>query len=129
MNFNYVRLLVSDVPRSVRFYHDVLGLPVRMGAEKDAIYAEFDTGATTLALFQRDLMAQVAGTHDLPAAATAQDNVTVIFDVEGVDDEYERLRGRGITFVTAPQDRPDWGIRTAHFRDPDGNLIEINQSL
>jgi catechol 2,3-dioxygenase-like lactoylglutathione lyase family enzyme len=26
-------------------------------------------------------------------------------------------------------DRPEWGIRTAHFRDPDGNLIEINQPL
>lgn len=24
---------------------------------------------------------------------------------------------------------PDWGIRTAHLRDPDGNLIEINQPL
>jgi len=32
-------------------------------------------------------------------------------------------------FETEPTDRSVWGIRTAHFRDPDGNLIEINHAL
>ena len=39
------------------------------------------------------------------------------------------LRAQGVALVAEPQDRSDWMIRTAHFRDPDGNLIEINSSI
>lgn len=28
-----------------------------------------------------------------------------------------------------PADRSDWGIRVGYVRDPDGNLIELNQPL
>ena len=37
--------------------------------------------------------------------------------------------GRGARPVAPPVDRPAWGIRTAHYRDPDGNLVEINKPL
>jgi hypothetical protein len=39
------------------------------------------------------------------------------------------LKARGAQFVADLTDRPDWGIRTAHLRDPDGNLIELNSPL
>jgi catechol-2,3-dioxygenase len=31
--------------------------------------------------------------------------------------------------VTEPKDMPDWGIRTFHLRDPDGNLVEVFSHL
>jgi hypothetical protein len=31
--------------------------------------------------------------------------------------------------VGAPQDRPEWGIRVAHVRDPDGTLVEVNEPI
>jgi catechol 2,3-dioxygenase-like lactoylglutathione lyase family enzyme len=46
-----------------------------------------------------------------------------------VDEVYELVKEQNGIVVTQPQDRPDWGIRTAHFRDPDGNLIEIYNNL
>jgi catechol 2,3-dioxygenase-like lactoylglutathione lyase family enzyme len=46
-----------------------------------------------------------------------------------VDEAYRQLQARGVAFVTIPQSREEWGIRTAHFRDPDGNLLEIYSSL
>lgn len=48
--------------------------------------------------------------------------------VENVDTVYERLSARGVTFLRPPTDQP-WGLRTAHFADPEGNLWEINQSI
>ena len=39
------------------------------------------------------------------------------------------MRARGVALVAEPQDCPDWMMRTAHFRDPDGNLIEINSAI
>jgi lactoylglutathione lyase len=35
----------------------------------------------------------------------------------------------GGAFVTVPQSRQAWGIRTDHFRDPEGNLPEIFSRL
>jgi catechol 2,3-dioxygenase-like lactoylglutathione lyase family enzyme len=39
------------------------------------------------------------------------------------------LPQRGVAVMREPEDRPDWGIRVAYIRDPDHNLIELNQSL
>ena len=48
--------------------------------------------------------------------------------VADVDAAYEELKAQGVTFVRPPTDQR-WGLRTAHFVDPEGNLWEINQSI
>ncbi len=48
--------------------------------------------------------------------------------VADVDAAYEDLKAKGVTFVRPPTNQP-WGLRTAHFADPEGNLWEINQSI
>ena len=48
--------------------------------------------------------------------------------VADVDAAYEELKAKGVTFVRPPTDQP-WGLRTAHFADPEGNLWEINQPI
>jgi catechol 2,3-dioxygenase-like lactoylglutathione lyase family enzyme len=57
------------------------------------------------------------------------DRSALIFAVDSVDRVCDELRDKGVSLETEPQDRPVWGVRTAHFRDPDGNLIEINTEL
>ena len=48
--------------------------------------------------------------------------------VEDVDAAYEELKAKGVTFLRPPTNQP-WGLRTAYFADPEGNLWEINQPL
>ena len=48
--------------------------------------------------------------------------------VEDVDAAYEQLLAKGVTFLRPPTNQP-WGLRTAHFADPEGKLWEINQSI
>jgi len=122
------RLLVSDFRACFLFYRDVLGLPVTWG-EENGDYASYRVGETELALFQRPLMAEAVGTAAKPAQAESQDRVALIFHVDDVDEVHRWLRDKGVTFINAPTDRPDWGIRAAHFRDPDGNLLEIYTDL
>ena len=45
-----------------------------------------------------------------------------------VDAAYEALVAKGVTVLRPPTNQP-WGLRTAHFADPEGNLWEINQSI
>jgi len=127
-NRSHLRLLVVEFKKCFLFYRDVLGLPVRYGDE-NADYAEFKTAAVHIALFRRDLMAQTVGNERLAPDADTQDRLTIVLRVDDVDAAYLELRDRGAQFVTPPQDRRPWGCRTAHLRDPDGNLLELNSDL
>ena len=51
-------------------------------------------------------------------------NFTIGINVNDVDKEYERLSLLDVEFINSPTTFP-WGARSVHFRDPDGNLIEI----
>lgn len=124
----HVRLLVDDYPACFRFYREAMGFEPTFGDEESG-YADFDAGDATLALFERGGMARAVGTADLPATAGAQDRVAAVFRVESVDAAYDELAGRGISFVTEPADREEWGIRVAHLRDPDGTLLELNEPM
>ncbi len=123
----HVRLLVSDFPACFRFYQDTVGLTPRFNLED--VYAEFDVSGQTLALFRRDLMAETIGAAGKPVFADAQDKTMLVLATDDVGKAAAELRARGVALAAEPQDRPEWGIRTAHFRDPDGNLIEINSSI
>jgi lactoylglutathione lyase len=51
------------------------------------------------------------------------------FLVDNVDDTHRQLLEKGVVFLKEPHDRVEWNARLAHFRDPDGNLLEIYHSL
>ncbi len=125
VRLEYVRLLVSKFDDCFRFYRDVMRLEVTWG-EEGYSYADFKTGnGATLSIYWRKGMSKVLGTTNLPVDAVSQDRVALIFGVDDLDSTVAALRERGARFLTEPQDHPDWGIRTAHLRDADGNLIEV----
>lgn len=124
----HVRLLVADYPACFRFYRDVMGFEPTFG-DAESGYADFDAGDATLALFDQSEMAEAVGTTDLPAAADSQDAVSVIFRADDLDATCRDLADAGVEFVTDPTDRPAWGIRVAHLRDPDGTLLELNEPM
>lgn len=59
-------------------------------------------------------------------AAIFEDGIpAAIFFVEDLEHEYERLKGRGVRFTTAPA-RSEWGF-AAVFDDTCGNLIGLQE--
>lgn len=129
MKLSTTRLLVNDMNASLTFYKDTLGLPLRFG-DPDGEYVELIVNdEVSLALFGRTAMAEATGTTHLPASAPSQDNFTITFLVDDVDATVATLASRGLTPSVAPTDRPTWMMRTVHYRDPDGNLVEIHAGL
>jgi lactoylglutathione lyase len=128
LKYEFTRLLVSNFKACFRFYQDVLGFQAGFGTEDDT-YADFVLGEVNISLFDKAEMSEAVGTSDLPAQVKAQDKVCLVFAVSDVDRICEKVKEHGVELVVEPTDHADWGIRTAHFRDPDGNLIEINQPL
>jgi predicted enzyme related to lactoylglutathione lyase len=130
MELTRVRLLVGDFGRALRFYRDVVGLIPRFG-EEDDVYEEFELGRGVLALFDRTRMMEALGTHAsfLAEPERVGDTSVICLEVQDVDAEFERLQEAGVRFVTEPHDQPTWMVRVAHFRDPEGNLFELNSPL
>ncbi|MEH1769370.1 MAG: VOC family protein [Nostoc sp.] len=128
LQLTHLRLLVSNYKDSFLFYRDLLKFDVDWGDE-DSGYAEFNTGYLKLGLFKKELMAEVVPRIEQPSYVVSRDKTVLVFAVDNVDEVYEQVKAQNAIVVTEPQDRSDWGIRTAHFRDPDGNLIEIYNNL
>ena len=131
MRIDHVRLLVVNFAECYRFYRDVIGLQVKWGDENDT-YASFSVPEErdpNLALFDRQSMADALGIGDLPIQAISQDRAMLIIGVDDVDATAARLQGMGITLDLEPKDYPNWGMRAAYLRDPDGNLIELTGEL
>ncbi len=118
--FDYTVLVVEDLDRALAFYVDVLGLELN---HRSGPYAQLRTGATRLAFYQRDAMAETLGMELQPCPENAP-AFELGFFVANVDNAYAELVVSGARAVTPPCDRP-WGQRTAYVRDPDGNLIEL----
>jgi catechol 2,3-dioxygenase-like lactoylglutathione lyase family enzyme len=132
MDALHPRLLVHDFAAAFRFYDAVL--PGLIGASRtrgdvQGPYASWDVGAQgALMLFDRAAMAEVVGTGDLPARPpSGQDTAMLVSRVADVDAGYRLCLDHGARSVVPPTDRPDWAptMRTAHVRDPEGRLIEL----
>jgi catechol 2,3-dioxygenase-like lactoylglutathione lyase family enzyme len=118
-------LFVEDVERAKNFYVDVLGFSFGFG------------DATSAGLFLGDVMfllVSVPSAEDMlpgePLGTTRGQRPVGLFNifVEDVDEAFALLRSRDVDFIVDPMDR-EWGRRTAHFKDPDGFIWEISQSI
>ena len=122
-----IRLLVSDFPAALKFWRDIMMLPMTFGDETMG-YAYFDTGNAGLELLSRDEFATSLG-EATPTPMPVGHQAVIVFRVDDVDATYADLVKRGAKAVADPVDRPVWQARTAHLSDPDGYLVEIYSQL
>lgn len=84
-----VRLLVTDIEASYRFYADSMQLPVLYG-DQNGPYAEFgDESSISLAIFQKNLMLDMLKDEGREAEPT--DDFMLEFKARGTVDDVEAL--------------------------------------
>lgn len=118
----FVILFVGDLERSIAFYRDVVGLRFRLHGDG---YAEFATDGAKFGLYDRNRLDELVGRE---GGAGGGPGGEVVFLVEDVDAEAERLGAAGATILSGPVDRV-WGHRTLHLEDPDGFVVELAQEI
>ena len=131
MKIDHVRLLVTHFAECFRFYRDAIGLTVKWGTETDT-YGSFtgeNKAVVNLAIFDRRSMAEAIGNDHLPIDSTGQDKSMLIIGVEDVDAVVAKIQELGVNIIHGPHNYPDWGMRSAYLRDPDGNLIELTSGI
>jgi len=118
-------LFVRDLARSMAFYRDALGLELQ---ESDADSVSFKMENVYFLLLEVSAAAHLISDEPIVLNLTGGPRGLLAAEVENVDAAYAALKAKGVTFLRPPTDQP-WGLRTAHFADPDGNIWEINQPV
>ena len=119
----YSRIIVSDLKRSVTFYRDVLGVPLKFESEE---WAEFATLGTRLALKAGAPPVAAIPLRSADGKPLAG-SVGISFEVKNLDQLYRDLTARGVRFTQPPTDEENGG-RTATLLDPDGLEIALGES-
>lgn len=120
---DYTMIIVSDMARSVEFYRDKLGIPLKFESPE---WTEFATGSTTLALHGGGVRQEYQDTGDQSKMAGS---CSIGFNVDDVDKTYEELKAKGLRFVMPPTQREGEGIKLAVAIDPDGLPISFAQLI
>ena len=107
---------VKDLARSIDWYVRVLGFRIEFQA---ADYAGVKLGPALIVL------AQVA-----PAAAGVSYKAACHLRLaSGVDEYVAQIESAGQPLTATVKDHPEYGMREATVRDPDGNDIYIGQEM
>jgi catechol 2,3-dioxygenase-like lactoylglutathione lyase family enzyme len=129
-----VLLWVRDQDEALAFYTEKLGMEVRSDATLPEMgnFRWLTVGPTGQPEFAIQLMAiPEPPVMDAETAAQVRDltakgwSSTIYLRTDDVHAEYEALRGRGVEFFEAPEERP-YGIDSG-FRDPSGNSYRLTQ--
>lgn len=115
-----ITLFVEDLAATRKFYMEVFGLPA---AYEDDDSAVFDFGNSVVNLLAATAAPELIDPAPV-ASPDAGSRMQLTIQVEDVDATCADLAHRGVELLNGPMDRP-WGIRTASFRDPAGNIWEI----
>ena len=111
-------LAVRDLRVSTDYYVDVLGF------HKDPIDAEGWSFLT------RDKFRVMLGEcrDERPASELGDHSYFAYWNIEGIDEFYREIAGRGALVTSQPSNKP-WGLREFTLRTPDGHRITCGELI
>lgn len=125
-----IRILVrKNYGACFDFYTEKLGL-VPVWGDRNGPYTSFAVvgeAAPCLAIFDGGAMPMFQG-YTQPQSGTQPDTVVAVIPTLDLDGDYQRLKEAGVPFLGEPQHIEAWGMRCTYFRDPEGNLFELNDA-
>jgi len=138
---HHVAISTPNLERIVAFYRDIIGAEVVYEGGWDKGSDVIDTIVGLKNSEAKQAMLKLGNAYleffeyVAPAGAIRDRNYRVndhgythfCLDVQDIDAEYQRLSQHGVVFNCPPPEFEGGAIRATYGRDPDGNMIEIQQ--
>ena len=130
MKFNEttLRILVrKNYGECFDFYTEKIGLTAVWG-DRNGPYTSFAVSSDAppcFAIFSGEAMSLFQG-YTQPHSSEQPDTVVAVIPTLDLDGDYLRLKEAGVLFLSEPKYMEEWGMRCTYFRDPEGNLFELN---
>ncbi len=143
---HHMALSTTNLERFLSFYSGLLGLPILSSGHITPGNAAFERVVGLEAANVRIAHLGAGNVHievfeyaqPIPVGSTALRPCDVgirhiAFDVTDIHAEYERLKAAGVQFLSEPQvmgdKEHDYGVRAVYCRDPDENIVELQEIL
>jgi lactoylglutathione lyase len=121
LRLRYAIVYCSDMKRSVAFYRDQLGFPLKTETPE---WSELHCGAVTLAL-------HIARPHERApwhSKETDAGQAHLSFEVLDIEKFYQEMKQKGVEFAMPPTMQP-FGQKLAILPDPDGFPISVTEEI
>jgi lactoylglutathione lyase len=120
---NALILEVADLAASVRFYRDLIGLALHVGADNDAPGDRWISGAHAAISWSEGAFLHFSLYQ---SKGEVTHGAQVGFACDDLAAAHAGLVGAGAKVIHPPRPEP-WG-ETARYADPDGNVVGLTQS-
>jgi predicted enzyme related to lactoylglutathione lyase len=114
-------LTVADPEASARFLERTFGFEREMAADGFVSLGRSDAGFNLVFL-----RAGLPTFKPRERAQRTADGLLVVFVVDGIDAEYDRLVAEGVSILT-PIETEEWGERYFQVEDPNGVIVQLVQ--
>ncbi len=118
MKVNYAIVFVSDMKRSVSFYRDVIGLPLKF---ESSHWTEFATDGATLALHASD----VPGSDAVDSKGLPAGRCRPGLSVPDLDEFHQKMADHDVRCIQEPKEI--FGTKLAQYLDPDGLSFSVGE--
>jgi catechol 2,3-dioxygenase-like lactoylglutathione lyase family enzyme len=143
--FRHVAIVAHDLTKLIDFYTQTLGFQVKRryeasntnfqngigvaGAKATVVHLTIPNSTVELEMFQFTAPMMDASSSPLPANQPGYRHMALI--VDDLQAAYLELKAKGITFLSEPithkEPKEVAGFQFVYFRDPEGNIVELNQ--
>jgi glyoxylase I family protein len=143
--FRHVAVVANDLRKLVDFYTQILGFEVKRryevksadfqngigvpGAEATGVHLTMPNSDVELEMFQFTAPLMNFSRSPLPANQPGYRHMALV--VDNLQDAYLELKTKGIPFLSEPitfkEPKEVAGFQFVYFRDPEGNIVELNQ--
>lgn len=142
--FRHAGLVVENLEQMLQFYVNVLGMTVVKRSDEDENYIGKVLGLkraklTTVKMFVDDPRGGLLELLYFPERKHKKKHLKIYpnspgfthiaLTVKDVDKLFEKLKKKGIKFLSRPQKSPDGYARIVFCKDPEGNIVELVQLL
>lgn len=120
MKLKNILIVVENIERSRKFYHDLFGLETAADFDGNMILTE------GLVLQERKIWDTLIGKTSVPGDSDAE----LYFEENNLDDFLDKLKAypEPVRYLN-PLVEYHWGQRVVRIYDPDGHVIEVGEAM
>lgn len=121
----WIIIVAKDYKVLKEFYADKLGFQVVREVPEDG-FVQMQIGNQNFAIYQKENLSSVLPAELLTDDFTRAKTIFSFNQSDNIEEDYESMLQEGIEFILPPTRQP-WGQITAYFKDPEGNIWELQK--